>query len=287
MSALVAGLLGCFAGLGLLVAIAGWRGGPVAVDRERRPRSGLEQVNLRVLLALGAAVVVGVVTHWPVASAAAAVFGWTAPTLLGARGRRRRHVERTEAVARWAEQLRDTMSAAAGLHEAIGVTARVAPIPIRVEVQELARRLRHEPLAAAARHFAAQIGNAAGDQVSVALILASERHGSQLSEVLGRVASATRAEAALHLRIEAQRARTYSQARLISAVIGGVVAAYVVLNREYLAPFASASGQLVLALVCSLWFASFWALVRLAAAAPGERLLGRVARVSPTGELVP
>ena len=50
------------------------------------------------------------------------------------------------------------MSAAAGLHEAIGVTARVAPLPIRDEVQELAARLRHEPLPTAMRRFAAAPG---------------------------------------------------------------------------------------------------------------------------------
>jgi Flp pilus assembly protein TadB len=282
MTTLAAALLGGLAGLGALIAVAGWLGTPVRDERASRRGRGLDQLNLRLGLAVAAAVLVGALTRWPVAMAAAALFGWTAPTLLGARARRRREAERTEAVARWAEQLRDTMTAAAGLHEAIGVTARVAPLPIRSEVQELAARLRRVPLADAARHFSAAIGNAAGDQVAVALILASERHGARLAEVLGRVAAATRAEAALHLRIEAQRARTYSQARLISGVIAGVVAVYVVLNREYLAPFATVSGQLVLALVCGLWFASLWALVRLAEVASGERLLGQVAALGPT-----
>jgi Flp pilus assembly protein TadB len=282
MTTLTAALLGCLAGLGALVAVAGWRGVPARRVRGSRRGRAREQLNLRLGLAVGAAVLVGAVTRWPVAMVAAALFGWTAPTLLGARARRRWEAERTEAVARWAEQLRDTMTAAAGLHEAIGVTARVAPLPIRLEVQELAARLRRMSLADAARLFAARIGNAAGDQVAVALILASERHGARLAEVLGRVAAATRAEAALHLRIEAQRARTYSQARLISGVIAAVVAVYVVLNRDYLAPFATASGQLVLALVCGLWFASLWALVRLAEARPGERLLGQVAALGPT-----
>jgi tight adherence protein B len=150
-------------------------------------------------------------------------------------------------------------------------------LPIRAEVQELASRLRREPLAVALRRFAARLASPAGDQVAVALILASERHGSHLSEVLSRVAAATRAEASLRLRIEAQRARTYSQARLISAVIAGVVVSYVVLNRTYLAPFGTPVGQLVLAAVCTLWFASFWALVRLAKMQPGERILAGVA----------
>jgi tight adherence protein B len=277
VSVLVAGLLGCVCGLGVLVVIVGWRGQPLRPRRRNVRQDRVDQLGLRMGLAVGAAVTVMALTHWPVAALAAAMFGWTTPTLIGARARRRRETDRIEAVARWAEQLRDTMSAAAGLHEAIGVTARLAPLPIRAEVRDFARRLRREPLAASARRLAQELANPAGDQVAVALVLASERHGARLSEVLGRVAAATRAEAALRLRIEAQRARTYSQARLISGVIGAVVAAYVVLNRSYLAPFASPIGQLVLAVVCGLWFLSLWALVRLAEAAPGERLLAPTA----------
>jgi tight adherence protein B len=278
VNGLISGLLGCLAGLGLLVTIAGLFGGASGA----RPRSGVrgrrvDQIQRRVAFALVGALTIYMLTRWPIAALAAALFGWTAPALLGARSRRRREVDRIEAIARWAEQLRDTMSAAAGLHEAIGVTARVAPLPIRPEVQELAARLRREPLAQAARHFAMRLASPAGDHVAVALILASERHGARLSDVLGQVAAATRAEAALRLRVEAQRARTYSQARLISGVIGTVVLVYVVLNRSYLAPFGSPLGQLVLGLVCTLWFGSLWALVRLAEVAPGERILAQVA----------
>jgi len=278
VSALVAGLMGAVLGLGLLMVIAGVRG--TEVDSSTARAHGwwrVDRLNWRLGSAVALALLVYALTRWPVAALAAAVFGWVAPTLARARARRRREVERIEAIARWAEQLRDTMSAAAGLHEAIGVTARVAPLPVRAEVQELAARLRREPLAQAARHFAAQLANPAGDHVAVALILASERHGARLSEVLGQVASATRAEASLRLRIEAQRARTYSQARLISGVIGAVVAAYIVLNRSYLAPFGTPIGQVVLAGVCALWFGSLWALVRLAEVAPGERVLAPVA----------
>ncbi len=279
MTTMVAGFLGAVAGLGILLVVAGLRGVPAGTlgSAAQRWSPNVDRLSLRLGLALGAAAVVYAVTRWPVGAVAGAVFGFTAPTLLGARARRRREVERIEAVARWAEQLRDTMSAAAGLHEAIGVTARVAPLPIRTEVQELAARLRQEPLPDALRRFASQLACPAGDQVAVALILASERHGARLSDVLSRVAAASRAEASLRLRIEAQRARTYSQARLVSGVIGAVVAAYVVLNRAYLAPFSTPAGQVVLALVCTLWFGSFWALVRLAEVEPAERILSPVA----------
>ena len=163
------------------------------------------------------------------------------------------------------------MTAAAGLHEAIGVTARVAPLAIRAAV-ELATGLQSERLPVLLRRFASRVANPAGDQVAVALLLASERHGARLADVLDRVAAAARAEATL-ARIEAQRARAASQARLVSGVIASVVAIYVVLNRSYLAPFGTPLGQVVLAAVCGLWFLSFWALVRLASVEPGSRLL--------------
>ena len=275
MTTLVAALLGAVVGLGLLLVVAGVRGVPAelvvrpAATRWRQ----VAHLDRRVGLALAVAIAVYAVTRWPVGALAGAVFGWTAPTLLGAKARRQQEVDRIEAVARWAEQLRDTMSAAAGLHEAIGVTARVAPLPIRDEVQELAARLRHEPLPSATRRFAARLASPSGDQVAVALILASERHGARLSDVLSRVAAATRAEATLRLRVEAQRARTSSQARLIAAVIAAVVTVYLVLNRSYLAPFGTPVGQAVLAVVCGMWFVAVWALVRLAGMPPGERIL--------------
>ena len=78
-----------------------------------------------------------------------------------------------------------------------------------------------------------------GDQVAVALLLASERHGARLAGVLDRVAAAARAD--LRLRIEAQQ-RAASQARLVSGVIASVVA-IVVLNRSYLAPFGATSAR--------------------------------------------
>ena len=274
MTSLLAALMGAAVGLGLLLLVAGIRGVPVSVlPRGAAWRRRIDHGQRRAAMGLAAAVAVYGATRWPVGAIAGAVFGATAPTLFGAKARRREEVDRIEAVARWAEQLRDTMSAAAGLHQAIAVTARVAPLPIRGEVQELAASLRHEPLPVAMRRFASRLASPSGDQVAVALMLAAERHGGRLSEVLSRVAAAARAEATLRLRVEAQRARTSSQARLIAGVIAAVVGVYVVLNRSYLAPFSTPVGQMVLAAVCGLWFVSGWGLVRLAAMPAGERIL--------------
>ena len=88
------------------------------------------------LLVVGAAFV-GWWTRWPVAAVAAGLVGWLTPSFVGLRARRRRQLARSEAVAAWAEMLRDLLVSNAGLHEAIGKSARVAPEAIRGEVRAL------------------------------------------------------------------------------------------------------------------------------------------------------
>ena len=58
---------------------------------------------------------------------------------------------KVEAIAGWAEMLRDTMAGAAGLEQAIIASAAVAPLPVRRSVATLAARLEHDRLAPALR----------------------------------------------------------------------------------------------------------------------------------------
>ncbi len=67
----------------------------------------------------------------------------------GLRAQRRRQLARSEAIAVWAEMLRDLLVSNAGLHEAIGKSARVAPAAIRDEVQALYVRAQRGDLSAA------------------------------------------------------------------------------------------------------------------------------------------
>ena len=51
----------------------------------------------------------------------------------------------------------------------------------------------------------------------------------------------------MQLRINAARARTYRTAQLIAGIVAFFVGVLVLTNREYMAPFGTAVGQLVLA----------------------------------------
>src|ERR1700684_2483529 len=101
--------------------------------------------------------------------------------------------------------LRDTLSAAAGLEQAIVATANVAPCPIRIEVRALASALEPERLVPALRTVASDLADPTGDLVVAALVLAAGHEAWKLSDLLGSLAGAARDQAAMQLRIGAGR----------------------------------------------------------------------------------
>jgi Flp pilus assembly protein TadB len=276
----LAGLCGTIVGLGLVVIVAGLCGVelPRPVRSVGRPKA--ERATLRLGLAVGAAVVVGAATGWPVGALWAGLAGWGAPGLLAGSNRRGEAVGRIEAVAGWSEMLRDTMAGAAGLEQAIVATAAVAPLPIRAEVATLAVRLESERLAPALRAFADEVADPTCDLVVAALVLAAEHQAQRLGELLGSLAQAARDQATMRLRVEAGRARTRTSIKVIVGATGGLALGLAVLNRGYLAPYGSALGQFVLLLVGGLFAASFVWLSKMTRAATPERFLGKAPAIT-------
>ena len=270
----LAALCGAGAGAGLLLVIAGLRGrvpDPGAVGRVLAGR--VERPLLRLALAAGAGGLVGLLTGWPVGGLLAAGFAAVAPDLVGGNRARQQAIARVEAVASWAEMLRDTLAGAAGIEQAITATATAAPLPIRPQVLALAGRLERERLASALEAFADEVADPTCDLVVTALVLASRRQARRLGELLGALAHAARDEATMRLRVEAGRARVRTSARVVVAVTLAMAAGLVVANRGYLAPYDAALGQLVLAAVGGLFAAAFWWLARIGHPEPPVRLL--------------
>jgi hypothetical protein len=281
MTALAA-LWGAGVGLGLVAIIAGLRGAPPPrLPRALRPGPGgtigrLDRGMLRLGLAVGAGVLVGAITRWPVGALLAAGAGAVLPGLAGGQAAQQAAIARAEAVAAWAEMLRDTLAGAAGLEQAIVATAPVAPAPIRPQVLGLAARLeRHGVRLVPALHaFADDLADPTADLVVAALVLASQRQARRVGELLGALARAARDDATMRLRVEAGRARTRTSVRVVVSVTVAMAAGLVVLNRGYLAPYDTAFGQLVLAGVGGLFGAAFWWLARMARVETPQRLLG-------------
>lgn len=278
----LAAVLGAGIGLGVWLVVAGLRPRPVrqAVGWWQRlsaslagapaDRSARSRIVLAVLTGLAAAATTG----WVVAAVAVAALVWVAPRLFGGRGEQERALAQIEAVATWTEMLRDTLSAAAGIEQAILATADLAPASIQAEVAALAARLEDGmSVAAALRAFAREVDDSTADLVVTALVLAAEQQARQLAELLGQLATAARAQVAMRLRVEAGRARTRTSVRVIVATTSLFAAGLVAFNRDYLTAYDTVDGQVVLATVLILFGLGFAWLDRMSRYADRGRVL--------------
>ncbi|ABW12023.1 integral membrane protein [Parafrankia sp. EAN1pec] len=267
----VFGLLGLGIGAGLLLIVHGWRGVPNedAPRPTRRPRAWPWQTDQRFgrwfAGSVAAGIVAGAVTGWVVGGLLIAMAVYGLPRMLGPDRAQARHVARTQGIAVWAEQLRDTLAAAAGLEQAILATAATAPAAIRGEIALLAARInRRERLSPALRGLADDLDDPLADLVIGALILAAEHQARQLSGLLGQLAATARAHVDMLGRIEVGRARMRTTMRVV--VVTSIVFAggLVIFNRPFLAPYSTAAGQLVLLAIGAIFAGGFVWLRRMA-----------------------
>ncbi|HAS13141.1 MAG TPA: hypothetical protein DCS55_21915 [Acidimicrobiaceae bacterium] len=200
-------------------------------------------------------------------------------------GERRALDKRTEAIALWAEMLRDAIGTARGVEGVLVATAATAPLPIRSEVQRMARRLQHESLDAVLDDLADDLDHPIGDLVVTALRLTSTAGGRQVRDVLANLAVAAYAEAESRRRVEVARQRPRSAMRYTAIIIGGFVTLLVIFSRAYLEPYDSVLGQLVLVFVGFYWAAGFWWMHRMGRVTPVERFLAP--NVAPDDAEVP
>lgn len=277
MNALTGALCGALVGLGLLLVVLGIRGTPPPSSRPGRqlPSWLSDRLLLRAALAAGALIGVWLATGWPAGAVIAAIGGALLFSIVGARGRRAAAVAKIEAIAAWAEQLRDVMAAAAGIQEAIVATGPLAPAAIGDEVRRLVDRIstRRQRLRPALEQFADELDHPLGDMVVTSLLLASERQG-RLGDLLSEVARSARQTATMRLRVEAARARTYVTTRLIVGITVLIATWLLVFRREYLAPFDTGGGQVMLVIIGSVFLGAGVLMRRMAEPTEPARLLG-------------
>jgi hypothetical protein len=275
---IVAGFLGALFALGIVLFAVAMR----PVDPSERPgrrssslgaRTRFEHLVLRLALGVGAGVVVGAITQWPVAALLVAAAGFMAPSLLGGEAQRKAKLERVEAVATWAEMLRDTMAGSGGLEQSIIATAGVSPQAIRRNVVQLAARLERERLAPALRIFADELDDPSGDLVVAALILAADKSPKRLGDLLGRLAQSARDEVNMRLRVEAGRSRTRTSVKVITIFTTLFALFLMIFNRKYLEPYDSIVGQGVLGFIGLCFGTAFYWLAQSFKISAEERFL--------------
>ena len=267
-------LLGLGTGCGLLLLLRAWRppasaAGPVRPLRRREPR---RQAGRWLVAAAGAGLLVGTITGWVVGGLLAAMGAWSLPQLLGSGTVEREQTARIEGIAGWTEMLRDTLAAAAGLEQTILATAPTAPKAIRPQIEDLAARLeRGERLNTALRHLADDLADPTADLVIAALILSSEHQARQLASLLGELAATARAQVEMRHRVEASRTRTRTTQRVVVITTLSFAGALILFNPQFLTPYDSAAGQLILLLIGGLFTVAFMWLRRMARIEEPER----------------
>jgi len=274
MRTLAGAVTGLLFAVGLWIAIAGFRG-VTQRSTVRRPISW-DQLWWRGGLVVAAAAAGWALTGWPAAGVLAGGAAAVAPLLSGTRRRRDELNAKSEALASWAEMLRDTITAHAGLREAIALTARVAPAPIRKEVQLLAVRAERESLTTALRRFAVEVADPVADLIVASLVIAAERQAQRLAELLTQIAGSAREQSAMRLRVETGRARTYASSRALVAITFGLAVILLVFSPTFMSPYDSATGQIVLMAIGGLFAGALWALVQLGRPVTPPRLLAGI-----------
>ncbi|HEY3141280.1 MAG TPA: hypothetical protein VGJ86_09125 [Acidimicrobiales bacterium] len=277
MTILIA-LLGIMAGLGVVLFVVAVRGTVPQINRA--PKTGsvsaeikIEHFAVRLSLAVVVGLVVTLLTRWPIAGLLLAIAAFLAPSLVGGRATQQNKIARVEAIASWAEMLRDTLAGAGGLEQSIIACSGVAPLPIRREVLRLAARLERDRLAPSLREFANEIDDPTGDLVVSALVLAADKSPKRLGALLGMLAQSARGDVNMRLRVEAGRARTRASVKVVTVSTVVFTSGLVILNRRYLDPYDTAVGQAVMALVGICFSTAFYWLAKSAQFEGEERFL--------------
>lgn len=266
---------------GVVLFVVAVRGLPAKPEHERQ-RAGERANELirfagrRASLAALVALAVLLLTRWAVAGVAAGVLVFFWDRLFGGAAEERAAMRRVEALASWTESLRDTIAGAVGLEQAIPASARAAAPVLRPHLDALVDRLRaRTPLPEALQTLADEIDDASADIIVAALILNARLRGPGLRQVLGALAKSAREEVDMRQRVMAQRASTRRSVQIVVGVSIAFVLGLSIFNREFVEPYGTPVGQLVLACVCGLFALGFWWLRKLSTIETPERFLVR------------
>lgn len=292
---LLAALGGTMVVAGLVGVIAVFSGfDPVGGRRPRDARPGRVGAGLRsmsqtarIVLAVSvvAGLVVALLTGWLIAIVLlpAAVLGL--PVLLSAPPSSSR-IDRLEAMEEWARSLSSGLTAGRGLDQALIRSLRSAPEAIHPDVARLVARLHAGwTTERALRAFADDLDDATGDLLVANLILGARRRGGGLTAVLDGLAESVAADVRARRQIDADQAKPRTTARYVTLITVGVLA-FLSLTGEYIEPYGSPLGQVVLALLLVAYVATLVWMRTMAVAKPMPRFLSRAAGSSPGAPVV-
>jgi Flp pilus assembly protein TadB len=269
---------GTVVGIGLLLFVLSIAGLPrrEAATPGRAEGGGLDlqRTSVKVALGVGVGLIILVVTRWVVLALALGFLVALWDKIFGGVQSERKAINRLDGLAAWTEALRDTIAGAVGLEQAIPATAVNAAPTVRPALNLLVDRLRvREPLPSALLKFSDDLDDSSADLIVAALILNSRLRGPGLRDVLGALAESAREELDLRRRVEGSRRSTRRSVQLVVLITLAVPALLVLFNQDYVSPYATFEGQIVLAIVIGMFGLGIVWLRRLAGVEAPARFL--------------
>lgn len=285
------GLIGLLAGIaaaaGLIVLVIGLRPTPDRPDHRLREPLSIRWARLTrrpagragrrrdILWAVTGVIALGIVaaTGWVLALVIVPMITLLVPWLLA--DTNKAALGRTAALDSWVRSLRSILLGGSDntLEAALIASLSTTPAPIREEVAALAARLKARwNTDRALESFANDMDDPTADTIATALILASQRRGSGLSQVLDALTAAVRDEVEARRKAESAKAVPRTTALYMTVLFALVAGALIILNPGYVAPYATPLGQAILAVVIMFFLGSLWLLRRIATVSPRSRI---------------
>ena len=224
------------------------------------------------MLAAAAGVFVALLSGWVIAIVLFPLAAVGLPVVLGTSDESHT-IERLEGLAEWTRNLAGVITVGVGLEGALVATLRTAPDIIRPEVATLVSRIRSRwNTGEALRAFADEFDDSTGDLVAATLILAAQKRADGLSQILSGLAESVSAEVAARRHLEADRSKPRQTARIVT-LITVVCLVGMAATGQYLEPYRSPMGQVVLSVLLALYVLGLVVMRRMARVKPLPRLL--------------
>ena len=239
-------------------------------------RAGLHDVTARDFclfsIASGgvAALVAQLFLGWGVVSAVVGALGLLAPYAYYIRRHDRRRSAVQDALVETIEQLRDAIRTGLSVQDALAGLARTGPDVLRGEFANLGRDARLLGFESALAAMRDRLADPVFDVVACALTVNDRLGGRLVSQVLDRLADATRAQLRIQREVRAHQGRTVLSARIVAAAPLVALVGLRASNPRYLAIFDSLWGQ-VLLLACAASVALGYAAMLYLTRLPGQR----------------
>ena len=282
MTALLATVCGMLVSGGMVLLVAGVHspptGAPPSSTRvwkslvDGRGGRAVRRRWWQVLAAVLAGLVAGAVTGWPLLVVLVPVVAFGIPVVLSAPPNR--DLALLEALDRWVRTLGSLLPTGRSITDAIRLSQRQAPERLAGPLRLLVARLDDRWTSGEAlRAMADELDSADADAVLAALALAAERGGTGAAATLHALADTIQDRLRAQREIETERAKPRIVVRQVTIISVAVLALALVFGRAFFEPYATPTGQVILACLLAAYVLSLIVLRRMTMPRRRERIL--------------